>query len=130
VTGAGGIPEEVLRFIETNVDSIEQLEILRLLGEQPERQWSAVNIAAESQIQVSAIGAELAALESRGLLKTMPIEGNLHCAYDVRTPEIEVSLKQLLQLYKERPVTLIKIVYARTDRLKAFADAFRVRKET
>jgi DNA-binding MarR family transcriptional regulator len=130
VTPAGGFPEKVLRFIETNVDSIEQLEILRLLGEQPERQWSAASMAAESQIVESAIAAQLAALENRGLLRTLTLEGNLHCVYAPKTPEIEAPLKELLQLYKERPVTLIKIVYARTAHLKAFADAFRVRKET
>jgi hypothetical protein len=36
----------------------------------------------------------------------------------------------VLQLYRERPVSMIKLVYARArDPLRNFADAFRLRKE-
>ena len=45
-------------------------------------------------------------------------------------PALADLVVRLLQLYKERPVTLIKMVYARAkDPLRTFADAFRLRKE-
>jgi hypothetical protein len=34
------IPEEVLRFLDANIDSIEQLELPRIIGESPDRQWN------------------------------------------------------------------------------------------
>ena len=46
------------------------------------------------------------------------------------TPDLEEMLGRLLQMYKERPVTMIKMVYERAeDPLRAFADSFRIRKE-
>lgn len=38
---------------------------------------------------------------------------------------------RLLQIYRQRPVSMIKLVYKRAkDSLRAFADAFRFRKES
>ncbi len=130
MTPENPIPEELLRFIDANVESVEQLEILRILGEAPAKQWNACDLARDSQIHPSSIAAQLAALESRGLLKTEMPDGQLVCAYGPKTAQLKGSLTQLLQFYKERPVTLIKVVYARADhRLNAFAEAFRLRKE-
>jgi DNA-binding transcriptional ArsR family regulator len=131
VTPIDPVPEELVRFIDANVESVEQLEILRNLGENPGKPWSADELAAASQTQPSRIGAHLTALESRGLLTTQTQDGRQVYRYGPRTVEAEKLLRQLLEFYKERPVTLIKIIYARADdRLKAFADAFRLRKGT
>ena len=49
-------------------------------------------------------------------------------AFGPATPELTAAATKLLQFYRERPVTLIRIIYARAnDRLKAFAEAFRLR---
>ena len=54
----------------------------------------------------------------------------LSCRYGVNTPALENMVGRLLQMYKERPVTMIKMVYEQAkDPLRAFADAFRIRKE-
>jgi hypothetical protein len=46
------------------------------------------------------------------------------------TPELADQVGRLLQLYRERPVTMIKMIYARAkDPLRVFSDAFRIRKE-
>jgi hypothetical protein len=43
---------------------------------------------------------------------------------------LQELVDRLLQLYRERPVTMIKMVYERAkDPLRKFADAFRLRKE-
>jgi DNA-binding MarR family transcriptional regulator len=121
---------DLFRFIDANVESLDQLEILRVIGESPDKQWSAVELAKESQVRSAAIAGHLAALESRGLVKTTTQEAQLVCVYAPRTPELQNMLSQMLQLYRERPVTLIRMVSSRADeRLKAFADAFRLGKE-
>jgi hypothetical protein len=69
-------------------------------------------------------------LEKRGLLRTQSQESSLVARFVQSTPELGTALRQLLQFYQERPVTLIKLTYARAnERLKAFAEAFRLRKE-
>jgi DNA-binding MarR family transcriptional regulator len=109
---------------------MEQLEILRILGETPGATQAVRELARLAQIQESAIAGHLTAMEQRGLLKTQTVDASAVCCYAPRTPEIGQLVQRLLQFYNERPVTLIRLVYARTDpRLKAFADSFRLRKE-
>jgi hypothetical protein len=46
------------------------------------------------------------------------------------SPELEAHLRTLAQAYKERPVTLFRIIYALRDgKVQSFADAFRVRRK-
>jgi hypothetical protein len=46
VTAPGaGIPEDVYRFLYQNIESVEQLELLMLLFQAPERGWSPVQVA-------------------------------------------------------------------------------------
>jgi DNA-binding MarR family transcriptional regulator len=131
MTGPSAIPEEVLHFIDRYVESLDQLEILRTLGESRSKDWTATDLAKEAQIKPGAITAHLTALEQRGLLTMQRSQSECVCRYGAKTPELEKQLSGLLQFYKERPVTLIKIIYAQAqDRLKAFAESFRLRKES
>jgi DNA-binding MarR family transcriptional regulator len=124
------LPEEVKKFMEANIDSVDQLEILRVLGEDPHKEWSAPDLAREVQTQPDTIDAHLAALRSRGLLITETRQADLLCRYGPDSPEREAILTRLLQVYRERPVSMIKLVYARArDPLKTFAEAFRLKKE-
>lgn len=123
-------PEEVKHFLETNIETVEQLEILRLLGEDPQREWHSGELAREVQAQPQAVLAHLAALHGRGLL-TLEMRGtDLVGRHGAKTPELEAAVGRLLHVYRERPVTTINLVYARArDVLRTFAEAFRVRKE-
>jgi len=128
---ANAIPEDLLQFIDANVESVEQLEILRVLGETPAKQHRADELALECQIQPTKMANQLASLEQRGLIKTQIQEPHTLCSYGPSSADKEQMLQRLLQCYKERPVTLIKLVYDRVDkRLKAFADAFKLRQDS
>jgi hypothetical protein len=125
------IPEEVKRFVEANIDSVDQLEILRVLGENPEKEWSADTLAREVQAQVQTMRTHLSALHARGLLLTMTHGTDVCYRYGAGTPELENRMRRLLQVYRERPVTMINFVYARAKEvLKTFADAFRFKQES
>ncbi|HEY7331087.1 MAG TPA: hypothetical protein VH592_25850 [Gemmataceae bacterium] len=124
------LPEEVKRFLETNIDSVDQLEILRVLGEDPDKEWPAVDLAREVQSAPQSINAHLNALHARGFLLVDKRESDLFCRYGPHSPDLVGRTAQLLQVYRERPVTMIKLVYATArDPLKTFADAFRLKKE-
>jgi hypothetical protein len=44
--------------------------------------------------------------------------------------EVDAHVNTLAQAYRERPVTLFRIIYAlRDDKVQSFADAFRLRKD-
>jgi hypothetical protein len=124
------IPEEVERFLDMNIESIDQLEVLRVLGDQPGKEWGTAALAKEVQAGEQALGAHLAALQSRGLVANAGAGADTLWRHGARTPELEGLVGRLLQVYKERPVTLIKMVYAKAGaRLRAFAEAFRVRED-
>lgn len=124
------LPPEVKRFVEAHIDSVDQLEILRVLGEDPAREWRADELAREVQVQAPAIGSHLAALRARGLLVLSTRDADNFCRYGPATPELESMMARLLQVYRERPVTMINLVYARArEALRTFAEAFRIKKE-
>ncbi len=124
------LPDEVARFIEQNIESVDQLEILRILAVNREKEWSSAALAREVQTQPQTIGLQLDALESRGLL-TVVRGPSLTYRHGPHTPELDKKVSQLLGLYNERPVTMIRLVAARAANaaLKTFAEAFRLRKE-
>lgn len=125
------IPVDVKRFIEMNIDSVDQLEILRALGEDPMKEWSATALVQEVQTQVETIGQHLAALQTRGLLVVRTQGSELYCRCGANNPEIEDMINKLLRVYRERPVTMINLVYVKARRdIQSFADAFRLKKES
>lgn len=107
------MPEELRRFLDANVDSVEQLELLRIVGEHPGRQWKIQELAGRIQCSPAAIAVHVSALKQRNLLITEMVETEVCCSLNTNSPEMERMLRRLLQFYNERPVTLIKILYGR-----------------
>lgn len=123
-------PDEVARFLDANVESVDQLEILRLLGEDAQKEWNATDLAREVQVTPQVLVKQLAALQGRGLLQTITRGADVYCCLCPGTPELDQQLRLLLQIYRERPVTTINRVSSRArSALQSFADAFRIRKE-
>lgn len=124
------LPDEAVRFLDEHIDSIEQIEILRVLAEDPSREWGAADLAPAVQAAPDAVAAHLVAFGTRGLAATVVRGGATFGRYQPRTPELAALAARVLTLYRERPVTMIKYVYAKAaGRLKAFADAFKLRKD-
>jgi hypothetical protein len=124
----GLFPDDIRRFIDSHIESVDQLEILRVLGENPAREFCPADLAAEVQADPAAGAAHLAAMHGRGLLAVEVRGGETITRYGPATPALAELVGRLLQLYKERPVSMIKLVYERAkDPLRNFADAFRLR---
>lgn len=123
------VPDDVRRFLDANVESVDQLEILRVLSEDPGRGRAVAELAAEIQAAPDAAAADVAALEARGLLTATGRGRDAVARHGGRTPALDGEVARLLAAYRERPVTMIRLVYARaTERLRAFSDAFKLRK--
>ena len=123
------LPADVVSFLDSHVESIDQLEILRILGEGPSRAWPVASLAAEVQTSARDLAVHLTALRDRGLLNFEGAGAEFVWRYAPATPELAAIVLRVLQIYRERPVSMIKLVYARVDDpLRAFANAFRLRK--
>lgn len=124
------LPEDVLRFLDTAIQSVDQLEILRLLSENPSRAWSPWELAPKVQTDSQAVTHHLTALHARGLITAEKRDTGSVWRFGAQSPELQAELDRLMTIYRERPVSMIKAVYNRpAEVLRSFADAFRLRKQ-
>lgn len=119
--------DEFCGFLQTSVATVDAAELLLLLAEHRDRDWSVRELVAK----LSAAGtlAEpdaakyLDALEHRGLV-ARAADGRVRYqpAFDDDT-----HVATLRKLYVERPVTLFRVIYALRDgKIQTLADAFRI----
>jgi hypothetical protein len=124
-----GLPEEVRRFVVDHIDSVEQLEILLLLHGQRERTWTAETVARELRIAPISAGERLEEFLRGGLLTRTdgpPVEYR----YAPGSTKLEAAVDGLSRAYSERRVTVINFIFSKpVDKIRTFADAFRLRKE-
>ena len=125
------LSDDVRRLIETSIPTLEALEIVLLLARDPGREWHASAIPQllhPTLVTESSVAGYLRVLAEHGLL--VPT-GDQRFIYKPRTPDLARTVEALIVAYHQRPVTLIRTVYAsaRTQRIQSFADAFRLRKE-
>jgi predicted ArsR family transcriptional regulator len=125
----GPIPSDVKEFLYANIDSVDQLEILRLVVGEPQKEHSALSLAQELQVPLQTVEQHVTALAGRGLL-AITSQQPLTCKHGPQSNEFEAGVQDLVKTYLERPVSLIKMVYEKPkEQIKTFADAFRLKKE-
>jgi predicted transcriptional regulator len=119
------IQESVRKLIADHIDSVEQLEVLLLLRAQRERVWTVAEINDEIKSSVSSVETRLSGLADGGLLQRQGRTFRYQAA-----PEMDATVTELARAYAERRFTVIELIFARpTDKLRAFADAFKVSKK-
>lgn len=109
------ISAELKHFLDTAIESVEQLEVLRLLAADPAKEWSASELARSVQTTAQRVQLHVADLESQGLLRVRRGIGLL-CQYMPATPKSDDLVSRLLDVYNERPVTLIRMITDRSAR--------------
>lgn len=106
-----------------------QLELLLLLQANPSRAWTAPEVAQQLRIEPSWATGQLGELSSRGLLAPAPDAPEAY-RYAPNPPELDATVVQLSKDYAERRVTVITLIFSKpVDKLRTFADAFRLRKD-
>jgi predicted ArsR family transcriptional regulator len=124
-----GISPEILAFITEYIDSVVQLEVLLLMQHAPAKPWTAAEVARELRIETSGAASQLTELCARKLL-TCDEQSSPVYHYNPPTPEIATAIERLSEAYEERRVSVINLIYSKpVDKLKSFADAFRLRKD-
>jgi hypothetical protein len=118
--------EEFCRFLQETIPAVDAAELLLWYRGHPEEAFALDEAVAKLGPGISAGDAEkyLKLFEARRLL--ILLDGR----YRYR-PESELApqVEKLALAYNQRPVTLIRVIYAfRDSSIKSFADAFRLRK--
>ena len=126
---SGGITAEVEQFIQENIPSVEQLEVLLLLFEAPGKKWSASEASQKLHRQPTSVAARLHDLHSRGLLGVREEDPPLYSYAPGARAEVVRSLDRA---YKERKDAVIQIIFSPArnshNNLRAFSDAFKIRR--
>lgn len=119
------IPDEVRAFVAQHIDSVEQLEVLLALRENAHRAFSPEEIAGELRIDPRSAAQRLKDLQAAGLVVA---EGDA-CRYAPRTAELARRTDALAEMYRTHRVAIISLIFSRpTERIRSFADAFRIRR--
>lgn len=122
--------DEFCAFLQTTVPTVDAAELLLGLKTRPEKQWDAREAAQTLEGRINFKEADAARyldlFVARSLLIPHP---ERRFQYRPATPELEAFVETLARAYNERPVTLIRMIYAlRDDKIRSFADAFKLRK--
>ncbi|WP_236515234.1 hypothetical protein [Sandaracinus amylolyticus] len=105
---------------------MEQLEILLLLRSWRDRDWSPDEVAKELRTATISAGHRLVDLAARGLLTA---DQNRY-RFAPNGDALEVAIADLARVYRERPVTVIEIIFSKpSDVIRTFADAFKLRRD-
>ncbi|OJT25875.1 hypothetical protein BO221_08525 [Archangium sp. Cb G35] len=126
---AGDLPEVVRRLIADHIDSVEQLEILLLLQQHPERSWTAESVARELRISPLSAGDRLKDMARSAILAR--VQGSeAEYRYAPESPDMAEAVAGLATAYSERRVTVINLIFSKpVDKIRTFADAFRLRRD-
>ena len=115
----------IVAFLESHVDSIETLEILLLLA-RGKALWSPEGIAETLGLEPEVTAGRVDALVAAGLVAR---EGNA-CRFSPAGEGTRALVGELAREYAEHRANVINVIYsANLDRLRKFADAFRLRKK-
>jgi DNA-binding MarR family transcriptional regulator len=127
--GEEAITPRVRQFITDHVESVMQLEVLLLLAAQPGKVWTATELAQQLRIDEAWVDAQIRGMGARGLVGVA--EGPPpQFRYDPRAAELGQAVAELAQAYADRRVTVIGLIFSKpVDKLRSFADAFRIRKD-
>ena len=122
--------DEFCRFLRAAVPSVDAAELLLLLGRERERWWDGQEASAALLPGVVLGDADLARylalFQAAGLIAVGP---DSRVQYRPANAAIDTHVATLVQAYRERPVTLIRVIYAlRDSTIRSFADAFKLKR--
>jgi hypothetical protein len=121
-------PANIKQFIADYIDSVAQLEALFLLRDEPSKVWTADEAGKALYAAADVTAMLLEDLRSKKLLARGPAENSF--VYRPDAAEASRLVDQLAELYRERRVAVITDIYTKPiDKIRSFADAFRLRKE-
>ena len=98
-----------------------------MLFSNPGKEWSADSVSKESRSNMTAATQQLESLARNGLLKSTDSKTYIFQPTQIENTEL---VKRLFDIYHDAPVAVVTCIYEKpTDKLKGFADAFKIKKD-
>jgi len=119
---------EVLQLIGECIDSLESLEALALLHRSPDTFWSADAVATQIGARADVVAQKLQQLVTAGLLALA--KDSVAYRYAPTAPSRGEAVDLLVKSFANRRVDIVNAIYSSNlERLRAFSNAFRLKKE-
>lgn len=123
------LPAEVRQLIARHLATMEQVDVLLLLARTPEQWRTGEQIRTDLRIDEQGVAARtFSELSAAGLIETDGATPPCY-RYAPSNARDKAAVELLALAYNERPVTLVRAIYARPTPAQSFADAFRLRKK-
>jgi hypothetical protein len=125
------LPAGVRQFLETHVDSFEQLEVLLLLHAAPDQEFTAGDVSKRLSIAADLAETTLSALQRSGLVAVRRGNGRLY-KFSARPAELGSVVDDLARTYQRDATPVVRLIAeramdrVRTSAARLFADAFRL----
>jgi DNA-binding IclR family transcriptional regulator len=123
---SSGLPEPIARFIERYVESLDYLEILFLLHRSDSAPTCA-EVAQALRLERNAVATYLDAMVRDGLADK---SNDPEPRFTFKGGALDAEVRALEHAYSERRVAVLTAIFTRpNDRVRLFADAFRIKKD-
>jgi hypothetical protein len=118
------LPEEVQELVRRYIHSVAQLEALLFLHRRPDERWDGESLARRLYADKSEMADALASLCKDGFLHS---ENELY-AFAPRLDH-RPHVDALAKAYARHLIAITNIIHNKPRSIKAFSDAFRIRRE-
>ena len=120
------ITPDVRDFIHRYVDSIAQLEALLLLRREKEARWTNQSVGKRLYVSPEMASNLLDRLHSDGFLSN----DNGMFQYGCAEPDLENMVDKVAEIYARQLIPMTNLIHSKASRIREFADAFKVRRDT
>ena len=119
-----GIPAELRDFIARSIDSVGQLEALLLLRGDPDKGWDVSQLA--RRLYVNEV--EAAAISGHLVEQGLVVVENGSYRYDRNGKQAEI-VDRLAEAYARQLIPITNLIHTKPRRIRAFADAFKIKRD-
>jgi hypothetical protein len=128
VTGKG-FSEDLERFIAQHIHSVEQLEVLVMLKNSGDREWTAAEVSRALSSHPLSVESRMLDLRSRGFVVSREDGRDFVFRY-APSDALDLMVDELARAYAERRTSVINLIFSKPlDSVRTLADAFRLRKK-
>jgi DNA-binding MarR family transcriptional regulator len=118
---------DLQRFIARHIQSVEKLELLLLFFREPTRTWHTSEIVQQIQSSAGPVSKKLDEMVASGFVAR---EKDGKYRFVEKLPTTQTQVAALDQAYRQRRIKIIEAIFSKsTEELRAFSDAFKLRKE-
>lgn len=121
------LPLDIKELLTDHIESVGQLEALLLFYRNPERTWNANSLSRELRNNETFAKRQIECFLQSGFIRE---SGEDQYIYSPNTEKLRAAINHLYEVYSEFQVAVISYIYEKpTDKLKGFADAFKLKKD-